>query len=696
LKSGPTIDIHASIQFLKGIGPARTRALADTGIKSVSDLLYYFPRRHLNRTSVTELRAIQRDTIVTAIGTVQVCGERKTRKRNFFQATISDGTGLLTLIWFNGAKYISRIVKKDQRLAVNGKIDYFHGHQIIHPEFDILDSDDDPINTGAVIPLYSINQDFKKARIDNRGLRLMIHSVLENLEQIPDLFTDSFLSQQELIPLDQALRNIHYATDEQILSSAVRRLKFDEHFFLQLLMALRKASAKKTGAPIIKASGIRFVKIYEQLDFDLTTAQKKVLKEIRNDLGQGVAMNRLLQGDVGSGKTIVALLTAAIVVGNGLQVAVMAPTEILAQQHYQAFNRYAEAVHLTCALLVGNQKVAERRQVLDALADGRVQIVVGTHALIQESVDFSKLGLVIVDEQHRFGVIQRGDLVAKGLNPHFLAMTATPIPRTLAITYHGDMDLSIIDEMPANRQPIITKVVEAERLDRVYRFIREEVAQGRQCMVVYPLVEETAKSDLAAASEAYDQLTNSEFRDQDVGLLHGRLKPAEKDEIMAAFAANEIKILVATTVIEVGIDVPNATIMLVEHAERFGLTQLHQLRGRVGRGREKSYCILVRRKLTDQADRRLAIMERTGDGFEIADEDLKMRGPGEFYGARQSGYVQYKIANMLSDGPLIRQARQAAFELVTDDPHLRNPQNQAIRKRFMAEYQQMLEIVNIS
>ena len=690
------LNINTTVQYVRGVGPVRAKALETVGINTVEDLLYYFPRRHLDRTTITPIKELQRDTVATVVGTVQICGERRARYRKFYQAVISDGSGLLNLVWFNGGKYINQVLKKGVRIAVNGKVEFYQGHQIAHPEFDILNEEDDPLNTGAVIPLYPLNQTMKQVKIENRGFRRIIHSVLKQITLIPDLFPDNFLKQQGLIIRDEALRSIHFAADEKILAKAVLRLKFDEHFFLQLLMALKKACLRTAGAPAISAAGIRFQKVFKQLEFELTDAQKRVLKEIRSDLGQPVAMNRLLQGDVGSGKTIVAMLTAAIAVGNGYQVAVMAPTEILAHQHFKSFSRYAETARITCALLVGKQKVAERRKILPGLSAGRIDIVIGTHALIQQKVAFKKLGLVIVDEQHRFGVIQRGDLVAKGSNPHFLAMTATPIPRTLAITYHGDMDLSIIDEMPANRQAISTKVVESERLSRVYQFIRAEVARGRQCIIVYPLVEETEKSDLAAALEGYEKLDGTEFRDLQVGLLYGRMKQEEKDRIMDAFGRNEIQVLVATTVIEVGIDVPNATVMLVEHAERFGLTQLHQLRGRVGRGSDKSYCILVRRKVTDQAQRRLDTLERTSDGFEIADEDLKMRGPGEFYGARQSGFVKYKIADMITDGPIIRAARKAAFKLVAEDPHLRKPEHEALRQRFINDYQQMLDLVNIT
>lgn len=690
------IDLTTSIQYLHGVGPARARALEASGITTVYDLFYYFPRRHLDRTSVTPLREIRRDQSATVVGTVEVAGERRARKRKYFQAVISDGTGLLNLVWFRGAPYLAKKIKKGVRLAVSGKIEFFQGHQIVHPEFDLIDQDEDPLHTCAVVPIYPLTGELKKVRVDNRALRRTIRQVLEQIGQIDDLLPAALLERYGLTNLDQALRKIHYAENIDELQQARRRLKFDEHFFLMLLMALRKASLKTGTAPEIDALGTRFQLVYDQLEFDLTGAQQKVIKEIRHDLGHGRPMNRLLQGDVGSGKTIVALLSAAIAIGNGHQVALMAPTEILAQQHFTSIKAFSERAQITCALITGGQKSAERRQLLAALAEGRIDLIVGTHALIQSGVEFARLGLVIIDEQHRFGVVQRGHLLAKGYNPHLLAMTATPIPRTMAITYHGDMDLSIIDELPAHRQPVTTKVVNSDRLNRVYHFIRDEVEEGRQAIVVYPLVEETEKSDLAAATEAFTQLAAGAFRRQQVGLLHGRLKQDEKDAMMAAFAANEINILVATTVIEVGIDVPNASVMLVEHAERFGLTQLHQLRGRVGRGNAKSYCILVQRKTGDTADRRLGIMEETSDGFRIADEDLQIRGPGEFFGARQSGFVKYKIADMLTDGPIIRQARQAAFELVKNDPHLRKPEHAHIRRRFVSEYQHLLELVNIT
>ena len=544
--------------------------------------------------------------------------------------------------------------------------------------------------------IYSIPAELKKTRLDSRGLRRLIKTISDSLKEIPDHFSSEFRKANGLAHLNNALRNIHFAESEDVLNEAVHRLKFDEHFFLQMLMALRKSSIQQTGTKALNKIGPQVKLISDSLDFELTDAQKKVIKEIKDDMARPFSMNRLLQGDVGSGKTIVSVLATAIAVANNVQVAVMAPTEILAHQHYESFKKHAETAHMTCTILVGGTPAKERRAILDGLAEGRIDIIIGTHALIQKDVKFNALGLAIVDEQHRFGVLQRGDLTSKGLNPHLLSMTATPIPRTLAITYHGDMDLSIIDEMPKNRIPVVTKVVDEQRLKKVYDFMKAEVAAGRQCMVVYPLVEETEKSDLAAAVEMHANLSEKIFPKLKVGLIHGRMKKDEKDGVMDAYAQNEIHILISTTVIEVGIDIPNATVMLIEHADRFGLTQLHQLRGRVGRGSEKSYCILVRRNFTDNSKKRLRIMESTNDGFVISDEDLKIRGPGEFFGIRQSGFLKYKIADMVTDGPILRKARQAAFELVKVDPNLNQPAHEHIRTRFMADYQDKLEQANIS
>ena len=686
-------DLNTSIKYIKGVGPKRAEALSTAGIDTVNDLLHYYPRRYLDRTTVKSIRDVKKGDQATMVGTVEVCGERQARKRKLFQAVLSDGTGMITLVWFNGVKYIKNAIQKGDRLAIHGKVEFYNGFQIVHPDFDKLDSDADPINTGTIIPLYPLSAELKKVRIDHRIFRRIIKNIKDLFSVIQDHFEESIINEEKLISLQTALQHIHFPESRENLHAAIYRLKFDEHFFLQLLMALRKNSYEKVGTNALTKSGPQVQQIEDGLGFELTGAQKNVIQEILEDIALPKAMNRLLQGDVGSGKTIVAIIVAATAVVNGVQVAVMAPTEILAHQHYKSFKKLLNKVHISCALLVGRQKAAERKQILTAINGGKIDIVVGTHALIQKDVEFKNLGFVVVDEQHRFGVVQRGKLLQKGLHPHLLAMTATPIPRTMAITYHGDMDLSIIDEMPKNRKPVITKIVKEDRLQNVYKFIREEVEAGRQCMVVYPLVEETEKSDLAAASEGYESLQDI-FKGINIGLIHGRLKKNEKDAIMESYANNELNILVSTTVIEVGIDISNASVMLIEHAERFGLTQLHQLRGRIGRGSAKSYCILVERNIRDISRKRLAIMEKTNDGFVIADEDLKMRGPGKFFSTEQSGFFKHKIADMVTDGPIIRQAREIAQNIAKADTKLDD--HPLMKERLLKDYAQYMETVTIS
>ncbi len=556
------LTLSTSIQPIKGVGLSRADALSAIGIHTVSDLLHYYPRKHLDRTTVTPISKLKKDQKATIIGKVEAADMRRGKRRQYFQAILSDGKGMITLTWFNGARYIKKAIKVGDRLAVSGKVEFFNGYQIVHPEYDKLKADEDPVNSGLVIPLYSIPAELKKTRLDSRGLRRLIKSISDSLKEIHDHFSPDFLKANGLTHINSALRNIHFAESEDVLQAAIHRLKFDEHFFLQMLMALRKSSIQKTGTKALTKVGPQVKLISDSLDFELTNAQKKVIKEIKDDMARPFSMNRLLQGDVGSGKTIVSVLAAAIAVANNVQVAVMAPTEILAHQHFESFKKHAETAHMTCAILVGGTPAKERQAILEGLKEGRIDIIIG------------------------------------------------------------------VDEV---------------RLKKVYEFIKTEVVAGRQAMVVYPLVEETEKSDLAAAVEMHEHLSQKIFPNLKVGLIHGRMKKDEKDGVMDAYARNEIHILISTTVIEVGIDIPNATVMLVEHADRFGLTQLHQLRGRVGRGSEKSYCILVRRNFTDNSKKRLRIMESTTDGFVISDEDLKLRGPGEFFGIRQSGFLKYKI-----------------------------------------------------
>ena len=689
-------NLTAPISELRGVGPQRNKILIDHSISTFGDLLYYFPRRYLDRTTITPIKKFKKGDVVTLIGKIETFGAKFTRRGRIFQVIVTDNTGILTLTWFNGIQYIKNIFKVGDKIAIHGKVDYYGGFTITHPEFDKLDKDDDPISTGQIIPLYSLTKELKLAGLDQRALRNMVNEILTSGFEIKELFSKKTLERLELISLEQALHWIHYSKNIGDLNKAIKRLKFDEHFFLQLLMALRKRNLQYSGSKPLLDTGPYFKLISDSLGFELTGAQKRVINEIQIDLKKGVPMNRLLQGDVGSGKTIVSILVSAIAIANGVQVAIMAPTEILATQHFHSFKQQLNKSKIPCAQLLGKMNKRIRTPILEGIKSGDIPITVGTHALIQKDVEFKNLGLVIVDEQHRFGVDQRAKLIEKGLSPHFLAMTATPIPRTLSMTYHGDMDLSIINEKPANRIPIKTKVIEPSRLGKVYDFIRKEVNSGRQCMVIYPLVEESEKSDLAAAKQAYHNLDENIFPEIEVGLIHGKMKSDEKDEVMQKFNNNQFSILVSTTVVEVGVDVPNATIMLIEHAERFGLSQLHQLRGRVGRGSDKSYCILVKHNINETSKMRLHIMEETDDGFIIADEDLKIRGPGQFFGMKQSGFFKYKIANMVTDGPIIQNAREIAFEVIEKDPGLKNIENQELRKIFMKNYSDQLDQINLS
>ena len=684
------LSLSTPLTVLKGIGPKKAEALSIDGLSTIDQLLHYYPRKYLDRTTLTLLSKLSGGQNVNVIGTIQSIKMRKGKFKYFLESIIYDGYGYLTLRWFNGAKYIKKALKIGDKLAVSGKVEFYNGYQIIHPDFEKLKEDEDPINTGSIIPIYPLTSNLKNNGIDSRFLRRIIKTIKKSSISINDHFEKNFLLETNLIELKRALNDIHFAKSLIDLNRAIERLKFDEHFFLQLYLAFKnQKNLKIKSKPCFQNSKFD-KKIIEALSFELTEAQHRAHTQIKNSLTNSSPMNCLLQGDVGSGKTIVSILASSIAVESNFQVAIMAPTEILARQHLKSFKKEFDPLKITCALLTGGMARKERDKIIDSLNNGKIDLVIGTHALIQKDVKFKKLGLVIIDEQHRFGVNQRRKLVEKGNNPHFLAMTATPIPRTLAITLYGDMDLCIIDEMPKNRKPVITKVIDENRLKRVYDFMAKEVVLGRQCMIVYPLVEETEKSDLIAATEMYEELSKNEFSNLEVGLIHGKMEKTEKDSIMNQFSANDINILISTTVIEVGIDVPNSTIMLIEHAERFGLTQLHQLRGRVGRGKNKSFCILVRRSFSENAKKRLNIMEETNDGFVIADEDLKIRGPGEFFGIRQSGYLSFKIANMKTDGSLIQKARKLAKEIIKHDSNLEGRKNIELKNKLYKTYKQNL------
>ena len=690
-------NLTTNITYLKGVGPQRGGALKKYGIENVGQLLHHFPRRYLDRTNIKNIREVKIGEEAVIIGKIASFGMQQARRRRFFQMTLNDPTGYLTCVWFNSISWIVDKFQEGDSIAVFGKIEFRKGFQITHPEFDILEKGEDPVNTGKILAQYPSTSALKAVGLEERGFRKIINVALELVgNEIEDYFTPEFRDEEKILSLHNALEQIHQPEDKPSLKNAVRRLKYDEHFYLQLLMALKRQAKEENSGRVFSQRGKYEKDIFKNLEFTLTTAQINVLKEIRSDLARRSPMNRLIQGDVGSGKTIVAVLAAAIVISHGSQVAVMAPTEILAEQHYSSFLQFCKPANIKIALLIGNQKKAEKDKVYSQLESGEIQLVVGTHALIQEGVTFQDLGMIIVDEQHRFGVEQRKALIDKGYSPEVLALTATPIPRTLAFTIHGDMHISIIDELPKNRLPIITKVVEPAQMDQVYEFMKKEMDAGHQCFVIYPIIEESEKMDWKASDTGFKILSEKVFADYKIGYIHGKMKKKTRDEQMAAMANNEVQCLVATTVVEVGIDIPNASVMVIENADRFGLTQLHQLRGRIGRGSSQSYCVLVKNSKSPEAEHRLKVMESTSNGFKISDEDLKLRGPGEFFGTRQHGYIKSKIANFVEDGPIIRQTRKRAFEMVEYDPKLKLEKHKNIRKQFKENYRHMLEFVNIS
>ena len=688
---GKYLELTSPISVISGLGPARVKILNEKGIFTLNDILYYFPRKHIDQTLIIPINKLVKGKYATIIASIETFGDKPTRKGKIFQAIVSDRSGYVTLSWFNGGKYLKRTLSVGQKLVIFGKVNWYNGFAITHPEIEMIDSSEENKSSTGIIPIYALTKEMTATGLEQRRLRKTIQYIFDSKIFIPDFFSNEILSKHKLVPLGKALKSIHFSENKNELKSAIRRLKFDEHFFLQLLVALKKYNIQKVGTKALVDVGPYFKIISENLGFELTKAQKRVIHEVHDDLKVSRPMNRLIQGDVGCGKTIVAILVASLAIGNNIQVAMMVPTEILARQHYMSFKNEFGKVNVTCCLLVGKLKRKDRNKILKGLAEGKISVIIGTHALIQEDVEFYKLGMVIIDEQHRFGVNQRLKLQKKGQNPHLLSMTATPIPRTLSITYHGDMDLSIIDELPTNRVPVTTKVVGQNKIEKVYGFIKDQIALGRQAIIVYPLVEESEKTDLAAAIEAFDSLSARQFSGIKLGLVHGKMKPEDKENVIRKFSENQIKVLISTTVVEVGLDVPNATIMIVEHAERFGLTQLHQLRGRVGRGSIKSYCILVKRNHSEVSQNRLSILEKTSDGFHIADEDLRLRGPGEFLGQSQSGFFQYRIANIVQDGEIIREARELAFKLVSIDPHLNSLGNKDIKNFFMMHYSNNLE-----
>ena len=683
-------SLDTPIQFIKGVGPKRAKVLESLNIFTIKDLLYYFPRKYLDRTSLSTIGSISEGDEVNLVGRVKSVNLRRMKKGNFVTANVADHTGSIRLMWFNAADYIHQSLKVGDLLTMHGKVAAYKGSpQIVHPEYDKLNANEISLTTGFIIPVYPLTDDLKKSGLDNRNLRKIIYLALESVDSIDDHFDKDLRKKFNIEDLDISLRNIHYPKNFESLEKSTHRLKYDEHFFLQLLLAMRKSKIKENKYDSIKFKTKSYNKILKNLDFELTGSQQLSLREIVDDFISENPMNRMIQGDVGCGKTIVSILASSIVVDNDYQVGIMAPTDLLSKQLYKNFKSHFEAIGIKCSLLVGSLKPKDKDKVLKDIKLGKSNIIIGTHALFQKDVQFHNLGFVVIDEQHRFGVNQRQKLLSKSTNPNLMAMTATPIPRTLAITYNGDMDLSIIDELPKNRPDIHTSFIEKDNLSTAFNFIREKVESGGQTIIVYPLINESEKQDLSAAVESYEYLSNSIFPDLNVGLIHGQLEDENKNNEMQKFMEGDIDILVSTTVVEVGIDNPNVNVMLINNSERFGLSQLHQLRGRVGRGSLESYCLLCSDSESPKTKERLSIIVNSRNGFEIADEDLKLRGPGEFFGEKQSGFVKFKIADLISDGPIIRDARMNAFEIIKNDANLTQNNHINIKQKFDDEYLQL-------
>ena len=683
-------SLDTPIQFIKGVGPKRAKVLESLNIFTIKDLLYYFPRKYLDRTSLSTIGSISEGDEVNLVGRVKSVNLRRMKKGNFVTANVADHTSSIRLMWFNAADYIHQSLKVGDLLTMHGKVAAYKGSpQIVHPEYDKLNANEISLTTGFIIPVYPLTDDLKKSGLDNRNLRKIIYLALESVDSIDDHFDKDLRKKFNIEDLDISLRNIHYPKNFESLEKSTHRLKYDEHFFLQLLLAMRKSKIKENKYDSIKFKTKSYNKILKNLDFELTGSQQLSLREIVDDFISENPMNRMIQGDVGCGKTIVSILASSIVVDNDYQVGIMAPTDLLSKQLYKNFKSHFEAIGIKCSLLVGSLKPKDKDKVLKDIKLGKSNIIIGTHALFQKDVQFHNLGFVVIDEQHRFGVNQRQKLLSKSTNPNLMAMTATPIPRTLAITYNGDMDLSIIDELPKNRPDIHTSFIEKDNLSTAFNFIREKVESGGQTIIVYPLINESEKQDLSAAVESYEYLNNSIFPDLNVGLMHGQLEDENKNNEMQKFMEGDIDILISTTVVEVGIDNPNVNVMLINNSERFGLSQLHQLRGRVGRGSLESYCLLCSDSESPKTKERLSIIVNSRNGFEIADEDLKLRGPGEFFGEKQSGFVKFKIADLITDGPIIRDARMNAFEIIKNDANLTHNNHINIKQKFDDEYLQL-------
>lgn len=704
-------SLQQPLSSIRGVGPRMLLLLEKLGLQTIEDALYQLPIRYEDRRQLTPIARLRSNAQEVFFGTVLAAGESQTSRsrRKIYEVIVADDSGQVSLKWFRYRRpWLQKRFPVGQKAIFIGEVKSFAGtREVHHPDAEIIAGDvdlsllaeKDPSNYGRILPVYPLTEGLtqKQAR------KIWFPLVQQQAAALSSPLPADILQRLQLLPLAEAMQGVHWPDKnapldrlQQGRDSCRTSLVFDEFFFLELGLLLKRQGVQLEKGYAFKVEHRYTIPLNKLLPFRLTDAQRRVLGEIKRDMMAPHPMNRLLQGDVGSGKTLVALMAALIAIENETQVALVAPTEILAEQHYATFHNWLEQLRLKSLLLQGSMKAAEKKAALERIASGEIDLVVGTHAVLQEGVNFRRLGLGIVDEQHRFGVKQRSILKHKGCNPDILVMTATPIPRTLSLTLYGDLAVSVIDQLPPGRKPVMTKLYPGKQRGRAYDLIAEELRQGRQAYIVYPLVEESEKSDLQAATEAATWLADEVFPQARIGLLHGRMKPAEKELVMNAFRRQELDLLVATTVIEVGVDVPNATVMMIEHADRFGLAQLHQLRGRVGRGADKSYCLLVpSSNYSEDARRRLQVMVDTDDGFRIAEADLEIRGPGEFLGTRQAGLPDFRVANILRDAGILATARQQATEYIEKTDMLRAPEAAEVKAELLRRWGGRLELAGI-
>jgi ATP-dependent DNA helicase RecG len=692
------------IRYLKGIGPKRARIFAKLGLNNVEDLFYYFPKRYEDRANFSAISELKEGQIYTIKAKILVKGERRSFRRRGFSITeviVGDESGKISCVWFNQA-YLKEYFQAGKQVILYGKAErYGNKLQLSNPEFEIIGDDDgqdqtssDLLNIGRIVPVYSLPEG-----ISQRNFRGLIQSVFkEYLPELRDFLPFDIRSRNNLLNLAKSLLNIHFPQDFSLKQEACERLSFEEFFLFQLPLALRKLKNKKKPGIAHNIEGALVGEFILKLPFKLTSAQERVIEEIKLDMARPQAMHRLLQGDVGSGKTVVAAVSSLIAIQGGYQAAIMAPTEILARQHFGNFKAWFsgfgfQGEQTQIGLLTGNLNKQDKDDIRRKIESGKINLVIGTHALLEEQIKFKNLGLVVIDEQHKFGVGQRALLPHKAKNPDILIMTATPIPRTLAITLYGDLDISVINELPVGRKVVQTIHLDPKGLSEAFVIAKRQIEKGRQVYLVYPVIDESYALDIAGAKKMYEQLRSGEFKEFNVGLVHGRMKNNQQDQVMLKFKNREIDLLVSTTVLEVGIDIPNATCMIIEHAQRFGLSQLHQLRGRVGRADEESFCLLICDPLTLQSRARLEAMLKYSDGFRIAEEDLKIRGPGEFFGLRQSGLSELKIANPLTQMRLLKKAREEAIRLINFDSRLEMKQNTGLKDKLLQRFPEYEKLI---